>query len=93
MAKLTFKKDNATNAWVCEIKGVTGAFALNVVLAKNSYLDVKVKDPEAPEYANIRKNGNNNDKAYYEQFGGEIWPLDVKVICGAQPTFAKMIYA
>lgn len=91
MGRLNFTQNSETKAWECEVKGVDGAFGINIVMPKKSYVDVMAKDPEAPEYANIRKNGNNNDKAYLEQFVGEIWPLDIKVVCGVEPVFGKII--
>lgn len=95
MGRLNFTLNSETNKWECEQKNVNGAFGLNILTHKVTFVDVMVKAPEAPDeaYAYIRKNGNNNQNTYFEQFAGEVWPLDIKIVCGVEPTFATMILA
>lgn len=93
MGRLNFVKNIESGNWECEAGTVSGPFAINICTEKKTYVNVMVKDAEAPDYDYVRGLPEMIGTGYFAQMTGEVWPLKVKIVCGLEPTFAKLIEA
>ena len=83
MTELSFTKEK--NKFVSEFVA-NGAFGLEVRGVKG-YVGVMMNLSGEGEYCPVKDSYETGNNIYVKQFGGEVWPVNVKVVCDTEPTY------